>query len=137
MQLNYAIQNSGRIAWSGGATPAAPAIDIRRHVGFALTFYVVADIGADTTFEVQAAPPSQANPCLPGTFAPVPEVLTCTADWGVQPGVKTEILIPNGTKAGAICTAAIPCAPDAFIKLVGGTGDVADVEAVVTLHGPR
>lgn len=134
MNLNYAVQNSGVIVWSG---LAAVPVDIRRHVGFAFTFRVTADLVADTIFNVQSAPPLDIDPCLPGTFVPVPEVLTCTADWGVQPGAQASIMLPNGTKKGAICTASLPCKPDAFIQLVAGSGDTAKVEAVVTLHGPK
>lgn len=134
MNLNYAIQNSGVLAWSG--TAAAP-VDIRKHVGFAFTFQTTADLAADTIFNVQSAPPSDTDPCVPGTFVPVPEVLTCTANWGVVPGPQASIMIPNGTKKGALCTAALPCKPDAFIQLAAGSGDTAKVQAVVTLHGPK
>jgi hypothetical protein len=132
MNLNGASQHQGIVAWSGLA--AAP-IDIRRHVNYSFTFEVVADLAAEAVFNVQSAPPSDADPCVPGAFVPVPEVLTCIADWGVQPGPQASIHIPAGTKKGSICTAALPCRPDAFVQLVGV--GAANVRAVAILSGPK
>ena len=130
MNLNGASQNQGVIAWSG--TAAVP-IDIRKHNSFSFTFKTTADLAADATFKVQAAPPSDADPCLPGTFVDVPETLLCY-DAG-PPAATTGFVIPSGTKAGSICTAALPCRPDAFVQLVA-TGAAA-VQAVAILSGPR
>jgi hypothetical protein len=132
MNLNGASQNQGVVAWDG--TAAAP-IDIRRHNFYSFTFQVTADLAADAVFHVQSAPPSDADPCLPGTFADVPEVLTCVAAWGVTPSNQSGFIVPNGTKKGAICTAALPCRPDAFVQLVATAG--ATVRAVAVLSGPR
>jgi hypothetical protein len=134
MNFNYASQHQGVVAWTGAA---GPPIDIRRHVGFSFTFNVIADIGADTTFKFHSAPASDADPCLPGVFVPVPEVLTCVADWGVQPLPEASILIPAGTKAGSVCTGTLPCKPDAFIQVVAGVGEVADVQIIAVLSGPK
>lgn len=134
MNLNYAIQNSGRLAWDGALTYP---IDIRRHNGFAFTFEVLTLLAADTVFNAEAAPPLAADPCQPGTFVPVPEVLTCTADFGVQPGAQATLMLPAGTPAGALCTATLPCRPDAFVRLVGASGDFGAIRAVMILHGPR
>ena len=131
MNINVASQNQGMIAWTG---TAARPIDIRHHVHFAFTFEATADLAADATFKVQAAPPSDADPCLPGTFYDVPETLTC-AGWGQVPDPTTGFVIPAGTKKGALCTAALPCRPDAFVQLVG-TG-AAGVLGVAVLGGPR
>jgi hypothetical protein len=131
MNLNYAAQHQGVLAWSG---TAATPIDIRRHVGLSFTFEVTADLAANAVFNVQAAPASDVDPCLPGTFAPVPEVLTCVADFGAQALPQATIVIPSGTKKGSICTAALPCRPDAFVQLASSTG--ASVRAVAVLSGP-
>jgi hypothetical protein len=131
MNLNVASQNNGIVAWTGAA---ARPIDIRRHVNFAFTFETTADLAADASFKVQAAPASDADPCLPGAFVDVPEVLTCLT-WGQIPDPTTGFIIPNGTKAGTICTATLPCKPDAFIQLVGTAA--ASVLAVAVLGGPR
>jgi len=132
MNLNGASQHQGIVAWSG--TAAAP-IDIRRHVHYSFTFEVTADLVADAVFNVQSAPPSEADPCLPGPFVPVAEVLTCTAGWGVQPLPQATIVLPAGAKKGSICTAALPCKPDAFVQLVGV--GAANVRAVAILSGPK
>lgn len=129
MNLNGASQHQGVLAWSG---TAARPIDIRRHVNYSFTFDVTADLAADAVFELQAAPASDADPCVPGTFADVPEVPTCM---GGAVAAESRIVIPNGTKAGSLCTAAFPCRPGAFVQLVG-TG-AAGVIAVATLSGPR
>jgi hypothetical protein len=137
MNLNYATCNSGVLTWDGTATaPAGIPVDVRNHVGFAFTFEVIADLTADTIFDVKSAPPSANDSCLPGTFVAVPEVLTCSANFGVQPGPQAKIMLPNGTKKGSICTAALPCKPDAFVTLAAAGGDTAKVRVVTTLHGP-
>lgn len=132
MIINGASQHQGVLAWDG---TAAKAIDIRRHNNFSFTFQTLADLAADAVFNVQSAPPSGADPCLPGTFEDVPEVLLCMASWGAVPEAQSEIVIPSGTKKGALCTATLPCRPDAFVQVVG-TG-AATVIAVATLSGPR
>jgi len=130
MNLNVASQNQGVIAWTG---TAARPIDIRQHNNFSFTFETTADLAADASFKVQAAPPSDADPCVPGTFADVPETLTC-AQFG-PPDPTTGFVVPSGTKKGAICTATLPCRPAAFVQLVG-TGAAA-VLGVAVLGGPR
>lgn len=134
MNLNYGVQHPSKIAWSG--TAAAP-IDIRPYVGFSFTFETTADIAADTIFKVQAAPPDDADPCIPGAFIDVPEVLTCVASWGVVPAPHSEILIPAGTKKGSLCTGTLPCKPDAFVQLAAVSGDTATVRATAGLHLPK
>jgi len=130
MNINVASQNNGLIAWTG---LASRPIDIRQHINFAFTFEVTADLAADAVFKAQSAPASDADPCLPGAFTDVPEVLTCM-QFG-PPDPTTGFVIPSGTKKGAICTATLPCRPDAFVQLVG-TG-AATVLAVAVLGGPR
>lgn len=131
MNINTATQHQGVLAWDG---TAARPIDIRRHVHFSFTFETTADLAADAKFKVQAAPASDTDPCVPGTFKDVEEVLTCMPFWGTQPGPITELVIPTGTKKGAVCSAALPCKPDAFVQLVATAG--ASVKAVAVLSGP-
>lgn len=133
MNLNYAIQNAGKVAWNGAANAA---IDTRRHTDVSFSFDVTADIDEDTLFTIEQAPASASDPCAPGTFVPIPEVLTCVADWGTVPDTKTTIVIPAGAKAGQSCAVAPPCKPGPFVRLVAGTGDKANVTAVAILHGP-
>lgn len=132
MQSNIAIQSAGRIAWSG---TAAAAIDIRRHNVFAFSFYVTADIAADTTFVVQAAPVDPADNCTPGAFADIPELTIC--DRVENPGVQSIFTIPAGTLAGTCLAGTIPCRSGAFIRLAAGAGQTADVQVVMILHGPH
>jgi hypothetical protein len=132
MNLNTASQNQGVIAWDG---TASHPVDIRRHAHFSFTFETTADLAADASFKVQAAPADDADPCAPGDFVDVPETLICSAWWGEQPNTTTGFVIPKNTKKGAICTATLPCKPDAFVQLVA-TGAAA-VKAVAVLSGPR
>lgn len=131
MNNNVAIQNSGAIAWNG--TASFPR-DIRRHTRFAWSFEVVTAIAVDAVFNIQAAPSSDADPCLPGTFVPVPEISIC--DLPAEPGPQATIVIPAGTPAGTICSGTIPCFPDAFVNLVPASGDTANVRAVLIRSGP-
>jgi hypothetical protein len=132
MNINVASQNNGLLAFSAAAA-ASPPIDIRHHVNFGFTFHATADLAADAVFNVQAAPASDADPCLPGAFADVPEVPLCSN--GAVPAPNSHIVIPSGTPAGAICTATLPCRPGAFIKVLPVSG--AGVDVVVVLGGPR
>ncbi|TAI61589.1 hypothetical protein [Bradyrhizobium sp. Leo170] len=135
MNINIASQNQGLVTWA--VAQVAQAVDIRHHVNFGITFSVVDDIATDAVFEVVAAPADTANPCNPGTFHPVQEVVSC--DWltAGPPNAKSEIVIPAGTKQHAICSATLPCKPDAFIKVMPVSGDTGKINVVVVLGGPR
>jgi hypothetical protein len=138
MNINVAMQNQGLLAWRAvTAANLNPPIDIRKHNNFGFTFHVVDDIAADAVFEFVAAPPSDNDPCVPGQQHPVEEVLTCMASWGAMPAGQTKVTIPAGTKAGSICTAALPCRPDAFVQIEAVSGDTGKIEVVAILGGPR
>lgn len=137
MNINVASQHQGVIAWTALVAPSNPPVDIRHHNHFGFTFKVDTDIAVDARFEVVAAPPDAADHCIPGVFHPVEEVITCVAPWGTVPGPKSEVIIPAGTTKGTICTATLPCKPDAFIKVMAVSGDTGKVEVVVVLGGPR
>jgi hypothetical protein len=138
MQMNTATQHQGIIAWAAAAVVPAPPIDLRRHVGFSFTFHVKAEILVDAVFEFAAAPADPADPCVP--LLPqykVKEVITCTGPWGVVSTDDASVTIPVGTPVGSICTATLPCKPDAFLQLEPATGDTCKIDVVVTLSGPR
>lgn len=140
MNINVASQAQGVPAFTDpvGAGPAVnPAIDLRNHVNFAFTFEVLADLTADMVFKFQAAPPSGPDPCVPGAFAEIEEVLTCSAPWGTSGGATSTVTIPNGTKKGAICSGTLPCKPGAFIKVVPVSGPQESVAVVAILGGPK
>jgi hypothetical protein len=135
MNLNTASQNQGLVAWRAiTAVNLQPAIDIRRHVHFSFTFHVVADILVDAVFEFAAAPPSDADPCVPAAQYKVKEVPTCVGGIATQ---DAQLIIPAGTKAGSVCTATLPCRPDAFVQVEPSAGDTGKIEVVVVLSGPR
>lgn len=139
MNINVASQAQGIVAFAdpvGVGAPVSPAIDLRHHVNFGFTFEVLADLAADAVFKIQSAPPSDADPCLPGDFVEVPEVVIC--DWMTQaPAATSTVTIPSGTKKGSICTGTLPCKPDAFIKVVPVSGPQESVSVVAILGGPR
>ena len=134
MNINTSSQHQGVLAW---AVATSNPIDLRYHVHFSFTFEVIADLVADAVFNVQSAPPDEVDPCIPGVFVPVEEVLTCRSLWGAQGGPQATIVLPAGAKKGSICSATLPCKPDAFVKLIGSTGPVANVRAVAVLSGPK
>jgi hypothetical protein len=138
MNLNIASQHQGVIAWNAKAAPVNPGIDIRQHNGFSFTFTVDSDITADAVFEVRSAPPLPSDNCM-GDVAnakDIPEVLMCAMP-GQVAAPKSQIIFPVGTKAGTVCTATIPCRPDAFIKVFAVSGDTGRVIVVAVLSGPR
>jgi hypothetical protein len=134
MLVNYGLQNQAQTAFLAAAA-ASPPVDIRGYVGFSFTANVHAAIAADAIFNVQAAPPSDADPCLPGTFVDVPEVPICAVP--AQPAAMSHFTIPAGTPPGSRCSIFMPCKPDAFIQVLPVSGTTASVEIVVGLHGPK
>jgi hypothetical protein len=131
VQKNWAIQNQPRVAWTGAANRP---IDIRKFVGFAFAFEVTTDLTADAVFAIESAPPSLADHCVPGAFTSVPEIANCT---GEAVGTVSQVTIPNGTKAGTVCTGTIPCRPNAFVRLVAVSGPTNNVLAAAVLSGPK
>jgi hypothetical protein len=133
--INVAYQNEGQVTWASAGVNKA--IDIRRHIGFGFTFKADSDILADAVFEIRAAPPSDADQCVEGIFHDIEEVFTCSASWGAVPATKSFVTVPAGVKKGGICTATLPCKPDAFVKVFPVSGDTGKIEIVVTLSGRR
>jgi hypothetical protein len=131
MNHNVGMQNVGTVAWDG---TTGRAYDIRKFVRFGWSFEVIAALAADTVFKVEAAPPSDADPCVPGTFVDVPEISICSRP--AEPGAQSLITLPAGTPVGTVCAGTIPCRPNAFVRLVAVSGDTADVRAVLTRQGP-
>lgn len=129
---NPAIQNRVARAWDGAASYSK---DITDFVSFGFSFEVIAAIAADAHFKFQSAPPSDADPCVPGVFTDVPAVATCMGET-IVPGTLAEVIIPAGTPVNSICSATIPCRNDAFLRIVGTTGTIASVWAYWVLHGP-
>src|SRR6187431_1850411 len=99
MNINVASQNQGVLGFAGAAA-ASPPVDIRQHNNFGFTFHVKTLIAVEAVFKIQSAPPSDADPCLPGPFVEVPEVLTCMSNFGAQGAAQSTIHIPVGTPAG-------------------------------------
>jgi hypothetical protein len=132
MNVNPALQNSGRVVWNGTVTTP---VDLRRHIRFGFSFEVKTDIVTDAVFNVQAAPADDADYCVPGTFYPVADIVIC--DYPAIPQEQATIVIPAGTPAGSVCSGTLPCKPDAFVQLTAAGGDTANVVAVVVLSGPR
>ncbi|UPT53281.1 structural protein [Synechococcus phage Ssp-JY38] len=125
------IQNVGTVAWDGANSYPA---DIRKFVRFGWSFEVVTDIAVDAVFNIEAAPASDADPCVPGDFEPVPEISIC--DRPAEAGPQATVTIPAGTVAGTVCAGTIPCRPNAFVRIVPASGDTANVRAVIVRQGP-
>lgn len=131
MNHNPGIQTTVKRAWNG--TTAFPA-DITQHLYFGFGFEVIAPLAADTIFKVQAAPASAGDPCVPGTFVDVEAIASCDGV-ALPAGTLAEIVIPAGTAVGSLCSAAIPCFPNVFVRLAAVSGDTADVLATHILSG--
>jgi len=131
MNNNVAIQSNGVIAWDGTTARLHKITDYTR---FAWAFEVVTDIAVEAVFKVVSAPPSSGDPCVAGASSDVKAVAICTDP--VTPAPNAEMRIPVGTKAGTICSATIPCYPNAFVGLAAVSGDTADVRAVLIRTGP-
>jgi hypothetical protein len=133
MNHNVGIQNVGTVAWNGAA---GRAFDIRPFVRFGWAFEVIAALGADTVFKVQSSPASEADPCVPsGVWTDVEAVSLCDAP--AEAGDIATVTIPAGTPVGTVCAGTIPCRPDAFVRIQGVSGEVADVLAVLIRQGPK
>ena len=140
MNLHTSAQHQGFVAWTSLASPVNPAIDLRHHANFSFTFRVDTDILVDAVFNIRSNGPDPANPCNVGPvgeYSDIPEVVTCAGPWGVTPDTKSQVIIPAGTKDGAVCTATLPCKPDAFVRVFPVSGDTGKIEVVATLSGPR
>ena len=131
MNTNVGIQNVGTVAWDG---LASRPYDIRKFVRFGFSFEVVTTLTQDTVFEVEAAPASDADNCVPGAWHDVPEVSIC--DRPAVPAAQSRITLPAGTVAGTVCAGTIPCRPDAFVRVVPTSGDTANVRIVLIRQGP-
>jgi hypothetical protein len=132
MNHNNAIQNVASRAWDG--TLAYPA-DMSEFVYHAFSFEVVTDIAVDAVFKVQSAPSSTGDPCVPGTFADIAATPTCMGE-AITLGTDEEIVIPAGTEAGALCSAAIPCRQK-FVQLAPVSGDTDNLVAFHVRSGPK
>jgi len=132
VQSNPAIQNVPSIAWDG---TAAFSTDIRPFIRFGWSFQIAGAIAVNAVFRVQAAPPSLVNNCLPGTCVAVLAPPMC--DENLLPGALATVTIPAGTPIGSICSATIPCRPDAFVRLAAVSGSPVNVRAILIRQGPR
>lgn len=138
MNLNVAVQHQGIIAWSALAAPVNPGIDIRQYNAFSFTFTVDSDITTEAVFEVRSAPPLPTDNCMGdvANASDIPVVAFCSTN-GEIAAPKSQIIFPVGTLKGSVCAAAIPCRPDAFVKLFAVSGDTGKITAVAVLSGPR
>lgn len=132
MNSNPGIQNVGTVAWDGTASFSA---DVSKFVRFGWVFQVVGALANNVIFNIQSAPPSEADPCVPGAFIPVPEVSIC--DQPAVPAAQATIVIPAGTAVGTICSGTIPCKPNAFVRIVPTVpADAANIRVVLIRQGP-
>lgn len=130
MNSNIGVQTAGTIAWDG--TASFPG-DLRRFITFGWSLEVTDTIAADAVFLIEAAPASDADACLPGTWEGVDIVPTCT---GAEATGATTFTIPAGTPVGTICAVTLACKPNAFVRLVDRGGDTDNVRAVLLRQGP-
>lgn len=136
MNHNIAMQHLPLAFWTGAA---AVWRDISRHNYFGFSVEVTADVTDETRFKLQAADPSEGDPCTPGTPFDVKVIPSCMVIFGAGPSAENaEIVIPAGTKAGTICAVSYPCRPARYLRLAtaGGT-EHAKARVDIVLSGPQ
>lgn len=131
VQANIAIGTTSLIAWDGATSRE---MDIRKHIRFAWTMEVIADIVTDAVFTIQSAMPNTADPTIPGPWTNVDIVPLCNNPGQVGPA---QIVMPAGTLAGTLCGGTIACRPGAFVRVIATSGDTANVLIVGVLQGPK
>jgi hypothetical protein len=132
VQKNIAAQHTPRVLWDG---TTHRHMDMRKHTVYAFSFEVTQTLVADTVFNFQAAMPSDADPCVPGTWEAIPEVAVCSSD--AEPGPQASVTLPAGTVAGTVCTGTLPCRV-AYIRAQNGAGtEHANVLIAGVQSGPK
>lgn len=134
VQSNITGQNVITYAWDGAAAAGNGfAQPINKFTRYAFSFEIVAVPAADIVIEFDSAPPSAADPCIPGAFTPVEAVPMCE-----NPALagNAQMTIPAGTPIGTVCGVALPCRPDVFVRpriVAGGT----DIRGFMLRQGPK
>lgn len=131
VQKNVAAQHTPRVVWDG---TTHRHLDMRKYTVYAFSFEITATLTADVTFNFEAAAPSDADPCVPGTWEAIPETAICSSE--VAPGPQASVTIPAGTEPG-VCTGTLPCRV-AFIRAQNGAGtEHANVLIAGVQSGPK
>lgn len=112
--MNHLIRDTRATVLDG---TTATFMDVRGWLYFSFQVTATAAVaeGAAAQFEVQYAPPSDADPCAPGTFAAIPEVVTCSS--GVA-GEKSIFVVEGPVAIGQVCTFTVPCNVNGFVTVV-------------------
>lgn len=131
--MNHLILNTdATLAWNG--TPNDP-VDTRNHLYVSFDAVATVDIadGDVAAFVVQYAPPSDADPCVPGAFVDIPEVGTCVG--AVDLADNSEFLIAGPIAAGTRCKFTVACPGRGYLQIIAGTGGSGAVEADFNVFG--
>lgn len=134
VQSNIGIQTAGQV------NDPTNGHDLRFWTRFAWSFTINTTLAQDTTYVFEYAEPSDADPCVPGDWEPVPEIATCQEPaYSNEAPEQASITLPAGTEAGQVCSATIPCRPGAFVRMrhQGPGGNPGSVDAVILLQGPK
>lgn len=109
------IDTDATVVWDGAASFP---VDTRNHLYVSFDVIALADVPAGTvvTFEVEHAAPDSNDPCIPGDFGPIPEVVVCSGP--AEPADVSEFTITGPVAEGQRCKFTIPC-PSGFLQVVG------------------
>lgn len=141
--MNHLIKDTKATVLDG---TTATFMETRGWLYFSFQFTATADVaeGEGAQFEIQCAPPSEEDPCVPGDFEAIPEVVLCDQN---TPPAETSILALEGPiAAGQTCYATAPCACNGFVTVVAPpetpdenfpTGAEASFDIVGLVKGPR
>ncbi len=132
MNNNVGISSNGVIEFAAGVSSAVPH-SLKNWTRFGWVIEAIADVAADVVIKVQFAPPSVADPCIPGAYVDAVATAICSTP---AVGALAQFTIPAGTKAGSNCAVTIPCRGGEFVRLVGVSGPIASLNAVLVRTGP-
>lgn len=92
-------------------------MDARSWLYSTFQFTATADVaeGEGAQFEVQCATASEDDPCVPGEFTALEEVMICGRP--AEPADTTIIALQGPITAGQVCKAAVPCPCD-FMQVI-------------------
>jgi len=131
MQFNVGVDFPSFIAWDGTASFPVK-IDGFNHYGF--TAKTIAELDADTQFNIFYHEPSTGDPCVPGPAIAVPAVAFCEGE--ITPNGLSSVILPEGTPPDQFCAFTVPCRNGQWISIAPATaGEGEDVQITVTMKG--
>lgn len=131
------VDTDATVVWDGAeSTP----VDIRNHLYFSFDFIATAALaeGESAAFQIQCAPPSEDDFCVPGEFEDIPEVVICGLP--AEPAEFSTLVLNGPIEVGQRCKGTIPCACNGFLQVIPAEdepGAVASFQVIALTKGPK